>query len=170
MLQTGKLTPVQEEWLEKRLRQAEYGETIRLHYYTGQALGGSEGEKHIGECFCCIREAVLDGTLKELRYNEACHMMGQTHTVRLPLRVNWGGGWSDTPPYCNEKGGTVLNAAVLLNGKMPVEVTLTRLPEYRIVFDSRDMDTHGEFTDLEPLQRTGDPYDPFALQLSLIHI
>ena len=47
---------------------------------------------------------------------------------------------------------------------MPVEVTLTRLPEYRIVFDSRDMDTHGEFTDLEPLQRTGDPYDPFALQ------
>ena len=164
VLQIGKLTPVQEEWLEKRLRQAEYGEAMRLHYYTGQALGGAEGEKHIGECFRCIQEAVLNGTLKELRYNEACHMMGQTHTVRLPLRVNWGGGWSDTPPYCNEKGGTVLNAAVLLNGKMPVEVTLTRLPEYRIVFDSRDMDTHGEFTDLEPLQRTGDPYDPFALQ------
>ena len=58
------------------------------------------------------------------------------HTVRLPLRVNWGGGWSDTPPYCNEKGGTVLNAAILLNGEKPVEVTLERIPEQKVVFDS----------------------------------
>ena len=65
--------------------------------------------------------------------------------VRLPLRVNWGGGWSDTPPYCNEKGGTVLNAAILLNGEKPVEVTLERIPEQKVVFDSRDMDVHGEF-------------------------
>ena len=36
--------------------------------------------------------------------------------IALPLRVNFGGGWSDTPPYCNENGGTVLNAAVTLNG------------------------------------------------------
>ena len=28
--------------------------------------------------------------------------------VQLPVRVNWGGGWTDTPPYCNEKGGIVL--------------------------------------------------------------
>lgn len=84
--------------------------------------------------------------------------------IRLPLRVNWGGGWSDTPPYCNEKGGTVLNAAILLNGEKPVEVTLERIPEQKVVFDSRDMDVHGEFDTIEPLQATGDPYDPFALQ------
>ena len=78
--------------------------------------------------------------------------------------MNWGGGWSDTPPYCNEKGGTVLNAAILLNGEKPVEVTLERIPEQKVVFDSRDMDVHGEFDTIEPLQATGDPYDPFALQ------
>ena len=33
-----------------------------------------------------------------------------------------------------------------------------------MVFDSRDMDVHGEFDTIEPLQATGDPYDPFALQ------
>ena len=60
--------------------------------------------------------------------------------------MNWGGGWSDTPPYCNEKGGTVLNAAILLNGEKPVEVTLERIPEQKVVFDSRDMDVHGEFS------------------------
>lgn len=78
--------------------------------------------------------------------------------------MNWGGGWSDTPPYCNEKGGTVLNAAILLNGEKPVEVTLESIPEQKVVFDSRDMDVHGEFDTIEPLQATGDPYDPFALQ------
>lgn len=78
--------------------------------------------------------------------------------------MNWGGGWSDTPPYCNEKGGTVLNAAILLNGEKPVEVTLERIPEQKVVFDSRDMDVHGEFDTIEPLQATGAPYDPFALQ------
>lgn len=78
--------------------------------------------------------------------------------------MNWGGGWSDTPPYCNEKGGTVLNAAILLNGEKPVEVTLERIPEQKVIFDSRDMDVHGEFDMIEPLQATGDPYDPFALQ------
>lgn len=64
----------------------------------------------------------------------------------------------------NEKGGTVLNAAILLNGEKPVEVTLERIPEQKVVFDSRDMDVHGEFDTIEPLQATGDPYDPFALQ------
>lgn len=54
--------------------------------------------------------------------------------------------------YCNEKGGTVLNAAILLNGEKPVEVTLERIPEQKVVFDSRDMDVHGEFDTIEPLQ------------------
>lgn len=87
-----------------------------------------------------------------------------TNSVKLPLRVNWGGGWSDTPPICCEMGGTVLNAAISLNGELPVEVTLIKIPEKKIIFDSRDMDVHGEFDSIEELQRTGDPYDPFALQ------
>ena len=43
-------------------------------------------------------------------------------------------------------------------------MTLERIPEQKVVFDSRDMDVHGEFDTIEPLQATGDPYDPFALQ------
>lgn len=43
-------------------------------------------------------------------YNQAYYRNSvEKHTVKLPLRVNWGGGWSDTPPYCNENGGTVLS-------------------------------------------------------------
>ena len=107
---------------------------------------------------------MLEATVKSLSYNENARIVTDRHTVNLPLRVNWGGGWSDTPPYCNENGGTVLNVAILLNGKKPVEVTLERIDELKIVFDSRDMDVHGEFDTIVPLQATGDPFDPFALQ------
>lgn len=111
-----------------------------------------------------ISEGILKETVDNLKYNENCKIAKDKLTVKLPLRVNWGGGWSDTPPYCNENGGAVLNAAILLNGEKPVEVTLERVSELKIVFDSRDMDVHGEFSEIAPLQQTGDPYDVFALQ------
>lgn len=163
-LQSDHLTEIQRKWLERKLSKVSESEKVRLNYYTGYALGGKLGDKYIENSFKCISKAILDSTMDNLKVNKECHMVSDSHTVKLPLRVNWGGGWSDTPPYCNEKGGTVLNAAILLNGEMPVEVTLTKLDEKKIVFDSRDMDTHGEFNSIEPLQRTGDPYDPLALQ------
>ena len=164
MLHTAYLTPIQKQWLEKRLENAEFGEAMRLNYYIGMALGGTEGDAYLAECFKTIQQAILKSTLDNLQFNDTCRIVTDKHTVKLPLRVNWGGGWSDTPPYCIENGGTVLNAAILLGGDKPVAVTMERIPEHKIVFDSRDMDVHGEFTSIEPLQATGDPYDPFALQ------
>lgn len=155
------LTKIQREWLKKRLDKSDFGERMRLHYYLGVVL---EDENEIQECFHIIQAEMLEATIKNLSYNENARIVTDRHTVNLPLRVNWGGGWSDTPPYCNENGGTVLNVAILLNGKKPVEVTLERIDELKIVFDSRDMDVHGEFDTIEPLQATGDPFDPFALQ------
>ena len=163
-LNATSLTKIQCEWLEKRLQQVDFSEAMRLHYYIGVALGGAEGAKHLREFFRVIQRMVTENTLGNVKYNDSCTIAKDKHVVRLPLRVNWGGGWSDTPPYCIENGGTVLNAAILLDGKLPVEVTLERIPGKKIVFDSRDMDVHGEFDTIAPLQKTGDPYDPFALQ------
>ena len=82
--------------------------------------------------------------------------------VALPVRVNFGGGWTDTPPYCLEFGGTVLNAAVLLDGEMPVRASARRLnrPVVRIVSD--DQGIAREYSRLEELA-PGNPYDPHAL-------
>lgn len=165
--ETGRLVPltkIQREWLEKRYNRSDFSEITRLNYYIGTALGGKAGDPYIAACFRTISDTILTDTMGTLQYNNTCRMVTDRHTVRLPLRVNWGGGWSDTPPVCIEMGGTVLNAAISLNGELPVEATLVRIPEKKIVFDSRDMDVHGEFDTIEPLQATGDPYDPFALQ------
>ena len=155
------LTKIQKEWVRKRLKKADFSEKTRLHYYLGMVL---DDENEIQKCFQTIQSEVLESTIKNLVYNEKARIVRERHTVKLPLRVNWGGGWSDTPPYCNENGGTVLNVAILLNGEKPVEVTLERIDDLKVIFDSRDMDVHGEFDTIEPLQMTGDPFDPFALQ------
>ena len=164
ILQEEALTAIQTTWFEKHLQVADFSEAMRLHYYVGTALDGIGGDQQMAECFRTIQKYILHSTLDNLKYNDSCRIAKERHVVQLPLRVNWGGGWSDTPPYCNENGGTVLNAAILLNGQRPVEVRLERINELKVVFDSRDMDVHGEFDTLAPLQLTGDPYDPFALQ------
>ena len=155
------LTELQKKWIRKKELELDFSNKIRLHYYLGTVL---DSDLELQKCFKEIETTILGATLQNLKYNENLKIKTEKYAVKLPLRVNWGGGWSDTPPYCNECGGTVLNMAILLNGEKPVEVTLERIPEYKIVFDSRDMDVHGEFEKIEPLQMTGDPFDSFALQ------
>lgn len=158
---TSPLTKIQQEWLSTHLSRADFSEKMRLHYYVGTATG-DEGE--VAKAFSSLSAAVLESTLQGLKENTEAKIAREEVEVALPLRVNFGGGWSDTPPYCMEHGGTVLNAAITLAGQWPVKVKLKKLEERKIVFESRDMDVHGEFTELAPLQSVGDPYDPYVLQ------
>lgn len=164
VLHANHLTKIQEEWLENRIKKSSNNDVVRLYYFIGSALGGKIGDRYIAKSFESISKMVLQSPDVEPNNFKDFHICHNSYTVKLPLRVNWGGGWSDTPPYCNENGGTVLNAAIKLNGDYPVEVTLEKINNNKIIFDSRDMDIHGEFCNIEELQRTGDPYDPFALQ------
>ncbi len=167
ILNGSPLTKIQEKWLDNKINSLELGnlkdfsKAIRLYHYIGVAADSDELKK---KCFKTISDTVLASTLDNLKFNENIKIVSDKTVVKLPLRVNWGGGWTDTPPYCIEHGGKVLNAAVSHNGRLPVEVTMIKIPERKIVFDSRDMDVHGEFTEIEALQDTGNPYDAFALQ------
>ena len=72
--------------------------------------------------------------------------------ARSPLRLDSAGGWTDTPPYCIEYGGNVLNLAVDINGQQPVQVfaKLSERPELVVrSIRSRRGRTH------QHLRRTG---------------
>ena len=155
------LTKIQTEWMERRLGRADYSQRMRLHYYVGSAL---KDENEVAKAFSSLSSAILESTLEGLKENKKAQIAKDSVDVSLPLRVNWGGGWSDPPPYCNENGGTVLNAAILLNGERPVSVRLKKIEEKKIVFESRDMDVHGEFDTIDSLQSVGNPFDSFVLQ------
>ncbi len=155
------LTKIQRSWYEDKLKNCDLSTAMRLHFYLGTALR-DEGE--IGKAFSTLALAISTEALRSIHQNKNARIVKEEVEVSLPLRVNFGGGWSDTLPYCNENGGTVLNAAITLNGDRPVKVRISKIAEKRIVFDSRDMDVHGEFSDLADLLSVGNPYDPFVLQ------
>lgn len=167
ILNSNSLTKIQQNWLKKEIekldtsKRSDFSYAMRLYYYLGVGLSD---DKYTGECFKLIANTVLQATLNHLSYNESAKIVHDETVIQLPLRTNWGGGWSDTCPHCIENGGVVINAAIKWPGENPVEVRLVKIPEKKIVFISNDMGVHGEFDTIEPLQKTGDPYDPFALQ------
>lgn len=148
---------------------AEFSDKIRVFYYlskilkNGQSFGNINSEVLESRCFETIGDSVLKNSIENLEFNQNRKIEKDEVTVDLPVRVNWGGGWSDTPPYCNENGGTVLNAAIKLNGRNPIVVKVKKLKENHIVFESADMGSYGTVTDISEIRECKNPYDPFAL-------
>lgn len=115
------------------------------------------------ECFDVIKKQIADGMKGNCGFRENIHIVREEVRIELPLRVNWGGGWTDTPPYCNEHGGMVLNAAIRLNGILPAQAVIRRLESCQIEFVSEDLGVNTVIHDLSELQDCMDPYDNFAL-------
>ena len=114
-------------------------------------------------CFQSISDAIYKNSQKYIQNNDKYQIAKEKVEVQLPVRVNWGGGWTDTPPHCNEKGGVVLNAALKLNGILPVQVEVRRLAEYHIEFASEDIGVEGTCTLAEEIRDCHNPFDFFAL-------
>ena len=136
----------------------QFSRKIRIYYMLSLVK-----ETYMDNCFDTIGKAVLDTAVAGLECSRETKLLKEESIVRLPVRVNWGGGWSDTPPYCMEHGVTVLNAAVLLDGNYPIEAIARRIEGNKIVLASADSGAEQEFTDIKQLQDSSNPYDPFAL-------
>ncbi len=83
--------------------------------------------------------------------------------VTSPVRMDFAGGWSDTPPICLEQGGAVLNAAVTLNGQYPIQVMAKLSPSRRIRINSIDLGESCIFTNAAEIQSHSDPKDWCAI-------
>ena len=136
---------------------------LRLYYYMADFATGQDEERYIDLCFKSLSQGILNKACEGITYRPDYHIRKDEVITYLPVRVNWGGGWSDTPPYCIEHGGTVLNAAVTLFGKKPVEVVVRQTDARSIVLASADNGSYHEFTDIRELQDCNNPFDAFAL-------
>lgn len=156
------------EILMKKTEAMEFSQKIRVLYavsrsmkYQSAVFHGAAYDVIEKMCFDTIQDAVCGDS--ELTNDADYHIERDVVKVTLPVRVNWGGGWTDTPPYCNEKGGVVLNAAILLKGEKQIEVEIHRLNEYHIEFASLDFNAYGKATTTAEIQDCHNPYDSFAL-------
>lgn len=156
--------------LMQRAGKAAFSEKIRIWYalsrYLRQHRRSFEGMKYDDLerlCFDEIQKVIYENGKKKIPSFEDFHIVEDEVNVALPVRVNWGGGWTDTPPHCNEKGGVVLNAAIKLKGQYPIRVTIRRIDALEVQFESQDIGVSGVAKTVSEIQDCHNPYDFFAL-------
>ena len=146
----NELNNEQKVWLENKLNKCNFEKKIRLLYYFGESLND---EEYIIKCFDEIKKAIINEPLNNIKYYDNCKIIKEKQEIILPLRVNFAGGWTDTPPYCLEQGGKVLNASILLKGKKPVHICIEKIKEKKIKFFAKDINEFGEFDKIEQIQK-----------------
>ena len=90
-------------------------------------------------------------------------MEDQIVWARSPIRFDLAGGWTDTPPYCIEHGGKVLNVAADLNGQPPIQVFAKLCERRELVMRSIDLGVEERVRTYAELDTFGQPDSPFAL-------
>lgn len=83
--------------------------------------------------------------------------------ARSPVRLDLAGGWSDTPPYCIEYGGAVLNLAVNVNGQPPIQVFAKLGERPEIVLRSVDLGVEKRLATFAAIDDFDRPESDFAL-------
>lgn len=87
--------------------------------------------------------------------------------VELPVRVDFVGGWSDTPPWSLERAGCVLNMAISLGGSLPVGAIIETTKETGVFVDD-DAGNELIIDDLTSIATPFDIDDPFRLVKSAL--
>lgn len=87
--------------------------------------------------------------------------------VELPVRVDFVGGWSDTPPWSLERAGCVLNMAISLEDSLPVG-TIIETTDKPGAFLSDDAGNELLIEDLMKVAAPFDTNDPFRLVKSAL--
>ncbi|KAM4637918.1 L-fucose kinase isoform 3-T7 [Amazona ochrocephala] len=95
--------------------------------------------------------------------------LGHWVQVACPARLDFSGGWSDTPPITYEHGGAVVDVAVLVDGCWPIGARVRRIsePELRLISlgGTPQSEVVAELVcrELEHLQDYCQPHAPGAL-------
>ncbi len=132
-----------------------------LRAMTMRRRGQAGWETEEGQAFARLREAIV-GSAEAAPVEPRLNLIeDQIVWGRSPVRLDLAGGWSDTPPYCLEVGGSVLNVAVELNGQLPIQVFARQRPTPEIVVRSIDLGIDETLTTFEQIAdhaRVGDPF------------
>ena len=118
------------------------------------------------------QEARAFGQMREGLLEQAYHRQSPKLSVysdqivwgRSPVRIDLAGGWTDTPPYCLNEGGNVINLAITLNGQPPFQVYIKPNKEqYRIILRSIDLGAMETVTTYEELRHFNVVGSPFSI-------
>lgn len=88
--------------------------------------------------------------------------------VSLPVRLNLSAGWNDTPPYSNEREGSILNIDYLINNRKPVKAIIKSLKRNIIIVQSGNSKKE-IISDINDLLKCDNPnYDNAIVKASIL--
>jgi len=119
------------------------------------------------QCFSEIKKLICSTHKSNIKKRK---IKNRNVLIKLPVRVNFGGSWTDTPPYCLENGGTVLNAAIKLNNEYPIMVKIEVIEENHFEFVSEDINASKIIKDINELNNDLSPNDDFALHKAALQV
>ena len=147
--------------LLSRLSRPEYAS--RLLMLLAQIAGGRAGERFAQRAHLQLQQGVITSEQVAKAQPRLALKDDQIVWGRSPVRFDLAGGWTDTPPYCLEKGGAVLNLAVLLNGQPPIQVFIRPLAEPVLSLRSIDLGASEVVKTYAGLETFRDPRSGFSL-------
>lgn len=138
---------------------------LRMRTFSYASLFASDDfrERLTEHSFRCIRELLIETNLSKDALIRNPVISRDEVGAQYPLRVNWCGTWTDTPPFCLENGGAVVNASVKINGRLPVEVRVKKLEESKAVLEFSDSGYRTAYFHETELSDCSNPLDPFLL-------
>ena len=102
-------------------------------------LEGKPWQEEESQAFALMREGLTEAALAKKQQPHLDVYADQIVWGRSPVRIDLAGGWTDTPPYCLNEGGNVVNIAIELNGQPPLQVYVKPCKEPHIVLRSIDL-------------------------------
>lgn len=128
-----------------------------------------EAESAEGEAFACIQDAVREATAGDVELAPSRWRFERVH-VSAPPRIDLGGGWSDTPPFCFDWGGTVLNCALEINGTYPIQTEILRIDEPVIRCCADGTGATAEYRNAEELLKPCGPGSVFSIPCAALRL
>ena len=167
--ETGKRLTAAAEAVEESAPTAAASLSYQAFLFLRQAGLDSASEIARESAFHCVQKAVGKG-IRKTDFGEGSCWTRDSVLVTAPARVDLGGGWSDTPPFCLDFGGAVLNVALRLDGKPPVQVIAERTCERVVCFSDESAGSCVEFSDMASLYAPGSLEGPFALPQAVLQV
>ncbi len=126
-----------------------------------QQLKGEACKETEGKAFDLLRKGLTSTVLSRKQQPRLDVYADQIVWSRSPVRIDLAGGWTDTPPFCLNEGGNVVNIAIELNGQQPLQAYVKPCKEYKVVLRSIDLGAMEEvhtYEELHDFAKVGSPF------------
>lgn len=145
-----------EEGLLPQMRDAMFRAQVK-------AFRGDDGSTDEARAFALLQEGLTAAALQSRQAPQLAVYDDQIVWGRSAVRIDVAGGWTDTPPYCLNAGGNVVNLAIELNGQQPLQVYVKPTKELKVICRSIDLGAMEEISTYEQLAQFNKVGSPFSI-------